>query len=436
MQTNKTATTLLAMLLSASLLAGCGSSTNEQQTDTAASASDNTATDTSGDATTTPDNADEWVINDTQQRSSTIMENSSSLGVLVNVQSVTSESIDGKTYTVVASEGIPDYTITIDQATYDWLNARPNAASDFVSGQTTANVGDSVAFGEDIGYASNNSCETNAGYGYWPPGPVCPTAYTREGYFPDEPSETDTECSSGLGEVGLWVNGTSVYNWSDGQSYNNGGTWHNLAPIAEQYDVDLCGGHAAQGDYHHHFYSSCLADMVGDDGSAHSPLYGYAADGYPIYGPWEAAGELARSAWATRNYTAGTDTGCSDGKRSCVMVDQYDSSKGTETASSGPGFSQVVSTLSGNQLQAYNGYFFEDYFWDSTLTAQGGAFLDQYNGHSDATRGYHYHITVTEQDGKLAPAFPYIIGERFAGKLESNALTQCSTGIGGPGMRG
>ncbi|WP_268892977.1 hypothetical protein [Psychromonas sp. L1A2] len=33
--------------------------------------------------------------------------------------------------------------------------------------------------------------------------------------------------------------------------------WYTLAPIAEQYDVDMCGGHAENGTYHHHFYTSC-----------------------------------------------------------------------------------------------------------------------------------------------------------------------------------
>jgi hypothetical protein len=78
-------------------------------------------------------------------------------------------------------------------------------------------------------------------------------------------------------------------------SYNNDGDWQNLAPVAEFYDVDICGGHAANGDYHHHFYTRCLADLVSDKGNEHSPIYGYAADGYPVYGPWESDAVLAIS---------------------------------------------------------------------------------------------------------------------------------------------
>ncbi|WP_249331929.1 hypothetical protein [Pseudoalteromonas rubra] len=117
-----------------------------------------------------------------------------------------------------------------------------------------------------------------------------------------------------------------------------------------------------------------------------------------------------------------------------MLNDQYDVSQGTRTVSSGPGFSAVVSTLSNNELVAENGYFKEDFYWNTALTVQGGNYLDQYNGHSDAERGYHYHVTAREENGKLIPAFPYTVGDRFAGELQSNALTSCGGRLpGGPG---
>ena len=371
-----------------------------------------------------------WILNTEDTRAAHIREDNSSLGVLVNVQSVEDVEVSGAQYTVVSSEGIPDYSVVITQEIYEGLTTRPRANTDFIGGVPSVSVGDVVEFGEDIGYNSNQNCGDNEGYGYWPPGPDCPTQSTREGYLPKEPTATQEACATGLGKVGLWVNGSSVYNWGDGQSYNNQGTWNNLAPVAEVYDVDICGGHAAQGDYHHHFYSSCLADMVGDQANGHSPLYGFAADGYPIYGPWEAEGQLANSAWVVRDYSAGSATGCSDGVRSCQLVDSYDVTQGTESVSAGPGFTTIVETLSGNQLVASNGYYKQDYYWNSSLTAQGSPYLDQYNGHTDAEHGYHYHVTVAEQDSKLVPAFPYIVGERFAGQLQDNSVASCSTGGG------
>lgn len=431
---------------------GSGSSSDSESADTAqisVSDSTDTSTDSSGssdssDSSGTSDNSENtsdnntspdpeaWVLNSQGTRSEHILESDTGLGVLVNVQSVQEQTTNGVAYTVVTSEGVPDYQVEMTAELVQSLNDRPKAGSDFNGGSTSANAGDMIAFGQDIGYASNNSCETNAGYGYWPPGPVCPEGSTRVGYFPQQPEQAAENCETGLGKVGLWVNGSSVYAWGDGQSYNNQGDWQTLAPVAEQYDVDICGGHAANGDYHHHFYSSCLADMVSDTASGHSPIYGYAADGYPIHGPWMAEGQLAISAWTVRDYSASATTGCDDGSRSCVMVDQYDVSQGTQSVSDGPGFSDIVTTLSGNQLTAFNGYYKEDYYWNSSLTEEGGAYLDQYNGHSHDDLGYHYHVTATQVDGKLSPSFPYTIGDKFAGELADNSLATCGGGAGGP----
>lgn len=422
----------LALIL---LLSACGGGGSES---TSSSDTGATETDTS-DTTATDDSVveivpgeSEWLINADETRSLHVLESDSGLGVLVNVQSVAETAINEKNYTLVKSNGIPDYSVTINQEILDELTSRPKANTDFTGGYPIVDVGDTVNFAQDIGYVSNSNCQQDAGYGYWPPGPDCPTESYREAYLPQIPQTTDDGCETGLGKIGLWVNGSSVYNWGDGMTYQNEGNWNNLAPIAEGYDVDICGGHAANGDYHHHFYSSCLADMVGDKADGHSPLYGYAADGYPIYGPWQAEGELAISSWTVRDYSANSATGCSDGARSCVLNDQYDISQGTVSVSSGPGFDETVKTLSSNYLTAFNGYYLQDYYWQSDLTEQGGAYLDQFNGHSDSERGYHYHITVTQTDGKLVPSFPFIVGLQFAGELDDYAIANCrSSGPGG-----
>ncbi len=182
------------------------------------------------------------------------------------------------------------------------LNARPKAATDFLSGSTTALADVSFEFGQNIGYNSNSNCTSTGGAGYWPPWPVCPENLSRTGYFPNSPEPATVVVKSGLGAMGYWVNGTSIYQWGDGQSYNNEGVWQTLAAVAELYDVDVCGGHAANGDYHHHFSTGCLEKMVNDEGTGHSPIYGYAADGYAIYGPWHSNGVLAKSSWVVRDY--------------------------------------------------------------------------------------------------------------------------------------
>lgn len=381
-------------------------------------------------------NTSVWIVNDTGEQSEHILDSTTGVGVEVNVQSVEEETVNGVEYVVVTSQGIPKYDVTITQDIYDGLAGRPKADSDFASGKPIVEVGDVVKYGQDVGYLSNTNCTTDYGFGYWPPGPECPTQDQRVAYIPVEPTPAEGEvCENGLSKVGIMVNGTSIYNWEDGFTYNQEGAWSNLAPEAEVYDVDICGGHAAGTDYHHHFYSQCLADLLGDDGTSHSPLYGYAADGYPIYGPWEADGVLAKSAWVTRDYDDAT-VGCSDGARSCTLIDQYDPSLGTEEVTQGPSFEEEVTSLSQNVFIAENGFYQEDYYWDSSLTALGGEYLDQYNAHEDSERGYHYHITIAfDENGDLVPAFPYIIGPRYAGVPDELALGSCDSGMAGPPPR-
>ena len=48
--------------------------------------------------------------------------------------------------------------------------------------------------------------------------------------------------------------------------------------------------------YHYHKYPICLNSPWADEGKEHSPLIGWAFDGYPIYGPYVRAGLLAKDA--------------------------------------------------------------------------------------------------------------------------------------------
>jgi len=374
----------------------------------------------------------DWIINN-ETSSANIY---SSLGsVLENVQKAETVTLEENntdvTYTYIEATGIPKYDVIVTSEIVEQLNKRPKANTDFRAGSTTIVEGQTVTFGEDIGYnSSQENCTTTGGDGYWPPGPGCPTQQDKKNYFPTAPTtneESEEDCETGLGKIGLMVNGTSIYNWGDGMSSGDN-LWYTLAPVAEQYDVDICGGHAAQGDYHHHFYTSCLANLVGDNGNAHSPIYGFSADGFPLYGPYENENTLAISGWKARNYGADvSEGGCNtEGKRSCVLVDPYDISKGVEDVVNGPDIGESVTTLSGNTLAANDGYFYEDYYYAAETVE--GAQLDQNNGHdSNDGKGYHYHITLTQApNGKLIPSYPYTIGPNFKGKLTSNSISQCA----------
>ena len=227
-----------------------------------------------------------------------------------------------------------------------------------------------------------------------------------------------------MGAVGLFVNGVSIYGISDGMSYGNQKVWLNAAPVFEQYDMDICTGHAAQGDYHHHHNPNCLSDRLGDNGTAHSPLYGWVMDGFPLYGPYSATNTLAQSCWKKRDYNDPI-VGCADGGRSCVLVDEFAASKGTTSASSsGPSLSGNITTQSGNSVPAVSGIYYQDYYYDSTCTAGGG--LDRHNGHSHDGLSYHYHITMGSNG---EPAFPYMMGPTYYGALPAGK--RCASSISG-----
>jgi len=384
-----------------------------------------------------------WVLNSDAVRSQYIFETDSNLGVLVNVQSVSESTVENILYTYVEATGIPSYAVSLTEADVDGLNNRPKAASDFTGGSTIGTVGELIAFGQDIGYQnnSNQNCSVDAGYGYWPPGPECPTNQSKEGYFTQQPVDTDEECETGLGVIGYAVNGVSIYNWGDGQSYNSAGVWQTLAPFAEVYDVDLCGGHSAGGDYHHHFYAACWGETAGEDAVGHSEVLGFAADGYAVYGPWFETAVLANSCWVERDYSQSSLTGggCDDNDRSCTLNNVYDITEGTTPvadASSTPNLAGSYTSLSGNVFDTRAGFFKEDYYYDSACGDAGDENLDQFNGHDHGVLGYHYHVTVSSEDN-LTPVYPFTIGPKFKGELPSNSVSSCGSSLPGgppPGM--
>ena len=160
--------------------------------------------------------------------------------------------------------GIPDYGHIFSDSEIDTLNNRPSASSDFSKGKTTAVSGKYYEFGDDIGYSSNQCSD-----GYWPPGPECPEGDTITYTFPVYPSPEAYEgkfswsnmsnlCLSTiflggcylLQHQGVLVNGVAFWNWGDGQTYKNSGTWYDLAMKFEIYDMDICVGHANMGTYH------------------------------------------------------------------------------------------------------------------------------------------------------------------------------------------
>lgn len=82
----------------------------------------------------------------------------------------------------------------------------------------------------------------------------------------------------GLGHIGVWTNGVSIFNSQDAMSYNNQNVWQQNAYFFEGSGFDACLGHPNQsGEYHHHVNPKCLYNE--NDSMHHSPVIGFAFDG-------------------------------------------------------------------------------------------------------------------------------------------------------------
>lgn len=88
-----------------------------------------------------------------------------------------------------------------------------------------------------------------------------------------------------MGPIGVAINGVVFFNPFD--------TGNSDATSL----MDYCCGHPNQdGLYHYHKYPICINSPWADEGNGHSPLIGWAFDGFPIYGPYVRAGVLAKDA--------------------------------------------------------------------------------------------------------------------------------------------
>jgi len=111
--------------------------------------------------------------------------------------------------------------------------------------------------------------------------PLTPTLSTSPIYIGIYGANGASNSSPVMGPVGLTVTGVQIYSNSDANKRN--------AYIYEGSSFDTCGGHPdPNGNYHYHVQptnSSSCGPFVQPNG-VHSPLFGFMADGIPIYGPY------------------------------------------------------------------------------------------------------------------------------------------------------
>ena len=87
-----------------------------------------------------------------------------------------------------------------------------------------------------------------------------------------------------MGPIGVATNGVIFFNPFD-HIFETDATWR----------LDRCCGHPSpRSQYHYHKYPVCVKTPWSDEGQTHSNVIGFAFDGFPVYGPYEGKGLLAR----------------------------------------------------------------------------------------------------------------------------------------------
>ncbi len=243
------------------------------------------------------------------------------------------------------------------------------------------------------------------------------------------------------GNIGIFINGVALFDYRDGVAWNTssnslcggpgltpcpggpGATmpWNRDAIPAEKPGFDCSKGHPAMGNYHHHQNPSAfkldlnvistICDLYDADGLysidsiAHSPLIGYAYDGFPIYGAYgfkniDGTGGITRikSGYQLRNINIRS-----------TWAD------GTDVAD-GPAINSTYPL----------GYFREDYEFISHPGQ--GDYLDEHNGRFCKTPEYPngiycYFATVDENWNS---AYPYVVGPTFFGNKTASKVTSIS----------
>jgi len=113
--------------------------------------------------------------------------------------------------------------------------------------------------------------------------------------FPIEPKLADKITRLPMAAIGMALNGVVFFNPFEMQGMN----------AVEGYSevwLDSCCGHPQQtGVYHYHKYPSCVKSPFSDDGKQHSPIVGFAFDGFPLYGPYEEASVMAKDLEGVRS---------------------------------------------------------------------------------------------------------------------------------------
>ena len=251
---------------------------------------------------------------------------------------------------------------------------------------------------------------------------------------------TGTAAATTPGNIGVFINGVSLFDYRDGVAWNPntnalcggpgnppcpGGPqanqdWNRDAIPAEKAGFDCAKGHPAMGNYHHHQNPSAfnldlvvisnICDLYLADGlyvidsTVHSPLIGFAYDGFPIYGAYgyknlNGTGGITRmkSGYSQRNITV------------------RNTSPTGASVSSGPNVSTTYPI----------GYFRED---NEFIANASPDYLDVHNGRVCVTpeypNGTYAYFATVDEDWNST--YPYVVGPTFYGTVTGSKVTSVS----------
>jgi hypothetical protein len=332
----------------------------------------------------------------------------------------------------------------LSPAITSFLQNNTETGSYYISGNSTAINNNILVNCQQVEYSDNFVYITATGVPAYPTGPFLdgnPSNAQNQNNIiklPLLPQEnTGTPDDTVGGNIGVFVNGVALFDYRDGVAWNPdtnslcggpgnppcpGGPnasmdWNRDAIPAEMAGFDCSKGHPAMGNYHHHQNPSAFKldlEIVSDicnlydadglyfiDETIHSPLIGFAFDGFPIYGAYgyrnaDGSGGLERikSGYQLRDITERTHW--ADG----TDVDDGPDVNGTY----------------------FLGYFREDYEF---ISHSEEYYLDEHNGRFCVTPEYPagtyaYFATVDENWNS---AYPYAVGPSFYGNFENRIVT-------------
>jgi|TARA_B110000914_G_scaffold56134_1_gene48761 hypothetical protein len=329
-----------------------------------------------------------------------------------------------------------------------WLQNTSETGSYYFSGNSTTVSNNILVNCQSVEYSDNFAYISTQGIPAYPTGPFSDgnpsNAEAQNNIYKmplnPQPNNGNPTSTTG-GNIGVFINGVALFDYRDGVAWNNntnylcggpgnppcpGGpaatqNWNRDAIPAEMGGFDCSKGHPAQGNYHHHQNPSAFKldlEVVSDicnlydaeglyaiDSNNHSPLIGFAYDGYPIYG-----------AYGYKN---------SDGTGGITRIKSGYQLKNITSRANGPDINQVVTITqgpnTGNQETLFLGYFREDY---EHVEHTEEEYLDVHNGRFCITPEYPegtyaYFATVDENWNS---AYPYAVGPTFYGVYENRIV--------------